>query len=49
MARILLVDDDPGLLQMVRLMLERAGHQVLVAENGETGLSAALVRTPIWR
>jgi CheY-like chemotaxis protein/MinD-like ATPase involved in chromosome partitioning or flagellar assembly len=46
MARILLVDDDPGLLQMVRLMLERAGHQVMVAENGETGLAAAFAQMP---
>lgn len=28
MARILIVDDDPGIVEACRLFLERAGHQV---------------------
>ena len=32
--RILVVDDEPTVLAIARLVLERAGHQVLVAEGG---------------
>src|SRR5262249_12348991 len=46
MARILLIDDDASLLQMVRLMLEREGHQVLLAEGGEEGLTIAREQAP---
>ncbi len=46
MARILIIDDDASLLQMVRLMLEREGHQVVVAEGGEEGLAAAQAQSP---
>jgi CheY-like chemotaxis protein len=46
MARILVIDDDASLLQMVRLMLEREGNQVFLAESGEEGLSAALGQSP---
>jgi CheY-like chemotaxis protein len=38
MARILVVDDNDLILQTVRTMLERAGHQVAVAVNGRDGL-----------
>jgi DNA-binding response OmpR family regulator len=31
MARVLVVDDDPAALEIRRLILERAGHQVSVA------------------
>jgi DNA-binding response OmpR family regulator len=33
MARLLLVDDDPAGLQIRKLILEREGHQVIVAGN----------------
>ena len=46
MARILVIDDDPSLLQMVRVMLEREGHQVITAENGEEGFAAAVAQSP---
>jgi CheY-like chemotaxis protein len=38
MARILVIDDDPDLQHVIRIMLQRAGHSVLVASNGDTGL-----------
>jgi CheY-like chemotaxis protein len=38
MARILVVDDNDLVLQTVRGMLERAGHQVAVAVDGRDGL-----------
>jgi len=38
MARILVVDDNDLVLQTVRTMLERAGHQAVTAVNGLDGL-----------
>ncbi|MBV9566350.1 MAG: response regulator [Bradyrhizobium sp.] len=39
MAKILVVDDDPVMQMTVRLLLERAGHRVIVAEDGRKGLA----------
>lgn len=39
MARILVIDDDDALRQMLRRMLEMAGHEVADAEDGDTGLA----------
>jgi CheY-like chemotaxis protein len=39
MARILLIDDDDAVRDMVRLMLERLGHTIVEARDGEEGLS----------
>lgn len=38
MARILIVDDEPDLRGMVRLILELAGHQVIEAHHGRAAL-----------
>jgi CheY-like chemotaxis protein len=38
MAKILIVDDEPSLREIVRLMLERAGYQVIEAEEGAGAL-----------
>lgn len=40
MAKILVVDDDPAVQLTIRLLLERAGHSVMVASDGEKGLAA---------
>ena len=45
-ARILVVDDDPGLLVLVTKMLERVGPKPLIAETA-TGALAILEREPI--
>lgn len=37
MARILIIDDNVKFLNMLRKMLERAGHEVVEAPNGEVG------------
>jgi CheY-like chemotaxis protein len=37
MATILVIDDDDAVRRMVRLSLERAGHQVAEARNGMEG------------
>lgn len=41
MSRILVIDDDVNLLQMVKLMLERVGHQVETAKDGMRGIQMA--------
>jgi CheY-like chemotaxis protein len=40
LAKILVVDDDPAVQMTIRLLLERAGHSVAVATDGQRGLSA---------
>jgi DNA-binding response OmpR family regulator len=40
MARILVIDDAPDLALVLRMQLERAGHEVITAENGRRGLRA---------
>jgi DNA-binding response OmpR family regulator len=37
MAKILIVDDDPDILDASRLVLERAGHTVITASNPRDG------------
>lgn len=38
MARILLVDDDPDIREVLRDHLESAGHSVVEAQNGRVGM-----------
>jgi CheY-like chemotaxis protein len=38
-ANILIVDDDPAVQMTIRLLLERAGHQITVAGDGRKGLA----------
>ncbi len=38
MARILIIDDDPQIREMLKQLFERAGYEVLVAPEGKTGL-----------
>jgi len=33
--KVLLVDDDPSIRETIRLILQRAGYEVLLAANGE--------------
>jgi two-component system response regulator RpaA len=46
MAHILVVDDDPDIRKLVETILTKAGHKVSQAEDGETGLGFAMVKTP---
>jgi len=41
MAKILVIDDDSMMLELYQEVLTRAGHQVLLAENGTQGLARA--------
>jgi len=39
LAKILIVDDDSAVQATIRLLLERAGHSVVVASDGRNGLA----------
>jgi DNA-binding response OmpR family regulator len=45
-ARVLLVEDDPELMEFVRFMLEQEKYQVITANNGEDGLNKARAERP---
>lgn len=46
MARILIVDDEPDIRFMIRLILEGAGHRVTEARHGATGLKLVKAERP---
>ena len=39
MAKILVIDDDSAVQATIRLLLERAGHSVVIASDGRKGLA----------
>lgn len=43
---ILVVDDEPTIVEFVRINLEKAGFEVLVAGDGETALQCAASKEP---
>src|SRR5690348_15129627 len=43
---ILLVDDDPNLLELISLRLTSAGYRVRTADSGETALATIAVERP---
>jgi two-component system OmpR family response regulator len=45
-AKILIVDDDPHIREVVQYALESAGHVVVAREDGNKGLEAALAEEP---
>ena len=46
MAHILIVDDSPTEVHVYRKILEKNGHQISVAENGEAGIEKAASEIP---
>jgi len=44
MAKILLIEDDPNALEMLRFRFKKAGYEVVEAHDGEEGLDKALRR-----
>lgn len=46
MAKILVVDDDPDLVETVSMMLESQGHKVVPAYGGIEGLQKVRVESP---
>jgi DNA-binding response OmpR family regulator len=46
MAKILIIDDDASLLQMVSIILKRAGHEAIVSMEPKEGYDLALSQSP---
>ena len=46
MAKILVVDDSPTELHVLQAILEKNGHEVLVADSGEAGIAKAKETMP---
>jgi DNA-binding response OmpR family regulator len=46
MARILVIDDDHAVRLTIQVFLERAGHEVICASDGEQGLRAFTSAAP---
>jgi DNA-binding response OmpR family regulator len=46
MARILVIDDDPAITHLLRLLLEGDGHEVVVASDGGRGFALAQRERP---
>ena len=44
--RLLVVDDDPAIRQLLRAIFVREGFEILVAEDGEAGLASATADGP---
>jgi CheY-like chemotaxis protein len=45
-AKILIVDDDPDFVNTTRIVLERAGHEVIHASSGDAGYESAKAERP---
>jgi two-component system KDP operon response regulator KdpE len=46
MPRILVIDDDPALLRVLRISLSARDYDVVVASNGAQGISEAALQSP---
>ena len=46
MAKILVIDDEPDMVEMLKAALESASHQVIAAYNGQEGIEKAKKEKP---
>ena len=46
MANILIIDDDPDIVEAMKIVLESKDHRVSIAKNGEEGLKKAKLDKP---
>src|SRR3989338_3237914 len=46
MAKILIIDDDPDIVEAMKIVLESKNYHVVVAENGEEGLKKVKINKP---
>lgn len=46
MSKILIIDDDPDLVEAMKVVLESKQHQIAVAKSGEEGLKKAKQSRP---
>jgi DNA-binding response OmpR family regulator len=44
--KVLVVDDDPHIRELVRMKLQSAGHDVITAEDGQEGYDTAVREVP---
>jgi len=48
MSKILVVDDEQSIVDVLTYNLTKAGHQPIVARDGETALQLARAERPTW-
>lgn len=48
MAKILIVDDDPDFVPIVRSILQPEGYEISTASDGEQALKVMKKRNPTW-
>jgi len=46
MKRILVVEDDPNIMNLILILLERQGYEVMTAPSAEEGIALAAARLP---
>ena len=46
MAKILIIDDDKSIVDLLQALIQREGHEVVRAMDGKAGLEAAKKETP---
>ena len=46
MAKILIIDDDPDIVQAMRVVLQNKGYSVVSSENAEEGINSAQEEKP---
>ena len=46
MAKVLVIDDDPFIVRLIRAKIEQLGHEVITAADGEDGITAAIEADP---
>lgn len=46
MAKILIIDDDPDIVEAMRVVLESKNHMVSITKSGEEGLKEAKLNKP---
>ena len=46
MAKVLIVDDEPGYLELLRMILEADGHEVTTAETGDSAIELGHATSP---
>ena len=46
MKKILIIDDDPGIIKVVEFRLVKMGYEVLIAVNGKEGLQRTMEINP---
>ncbi len=44
--KVLVVDDEPSIVTLLRFNLEKAGYSVITADDGKTGLNMAMEENP---